>query len=340
VLLSYFRFPISYFHPVTSPFSDAGNAVFPPPGARIEVARPHDEAALRVALRQAHDAAEGAGTPVTVAGAFTGLAGAAVPRESGVLIDLTAFDALPDRPGFRRAAPFLLLSESDPRLGLVAPGVTLAALKAALERLDLWYPPHPGELRATLGGNVAANASGSRAFSFGATREYVESLRVVLADGDVLDLRRGREKVSGGRFSVRTESGRGIKGRVPGYALPVIKNAAGLFAFPEMDLIDLFIGSEGILGAFSEIGLRFLPRRTFRLDTLLFRSEAEALACADALRPLRADRRRYPDPAGDGVVSLEFFDGASLQLARDAGVAVPALDASPGAALGVETFAD
>jgi D-lactate dehydrogenase (cytochrome) len=287
-------------------------------------------------LGRAHDAA----TPVTVAAGLTGLAGAAVPGDSGLLVDMTAFDTLPDRSGFRRAAPFLLISDEDPFFGLVAPGVPLAALKVALEGLNLWYPPHPGELRATLGGNVAANASGPRTFSFGATREYVESLRVILADGDVLDLRRGCERVSAGHFSVATECGRVIEGRVPVYKLPAIKNAAGLFAAPEMDLLDLFIGSEGILGTFSEIGLRFLPRRAFRLETLVFGTEAEALACADALRPLRVDRKRYPDPAGDGIVSLEFFDGASLRLARAAGVPASALDSSAGAALGVETFAD
>ncbi len=315
-----------------SPFSDAGNAVFPPLGARVEVVRPGSEPGLREVLRRAH----ADGIPITAAGALTGLAGAAVPCESGLLIDMTAFHTLPDRPGYRRAAPFLLLSEADPCSGLVAPGVSLATLNAALEAEDLWYPPHPGELRATLGGNVAANASGPRTFSFGATRDYVESLRVILPDGDALDLRRGRERVSGGAFSARTEGGRLLEGRVPGYGLPPVKNAAGLFAAPGMDLVDLFVGSEGILGVFSGIGLRFLPRRAFRLDTLLFASEAEALACAEALRALRADRRRYPDPAGDGVVSLEFFDGASLLLARAAGVSIP----SAGAALGVETFSD
>ncbi len=315
-----------------SRFSDAGNAVFPPPDARLEVVSARSEAELRETLREAH----ATDTPVTVAGARTGLAGAAVPRESGVVIDVAGFDTLPDRPGFHRVAPFLLLSEADPYFGLVAPGVTLATLNAVLETENLWYPPHPGEVRATLGGNVAANASGPRTFSFGATREYVESLRVILADGDALDLRRGRERAAGGRFAVCSEGGRRIEGSVPGYSLPSIKNAAGLFAAPDMDLVDLFVGSEGILGVFSEIGLRFLPRRAFRLDTLLFESEAQALACADALRSLRADRRRYPDPAGDGVVSLEFFDGASLRLAREAGIAVPAA----GAALGVETFAD
>lgn len=136
------------------PLSDAGNAVFPPPGARIETVRPRDEAALREVLRAAH----ARDTAVTFVAALTGLAGSAVPRESGLRVDMTALQSLPDRAGFRRITPFLLLSETDPQHGIVAPGVSLQTLNAALETCALWYPPHPGELRASIGGNVATNA--------------------------------------------------------------------------------------------------------------------------------------------------------------------------------------
>lgn len=313
------------------PFSDAGNAVFPPEGARIDVVRPADEEGLRAALRAAHQAS----IPVTLSAALTGLAGGSVPRESGLRLDLTGLSFLPDRAGYRRITPFLLLSERDPCRGLVAPGVALRELNRALDALDLWYPPHPGEDRSTLGGNVATNASGPRTFSHGSTRDYVTSLRVVLADGDVIALERGRVRTAGRRFAVRTETGRLIEGEVPGYAAPAVKNAAGLHAASDMDLVDLFVGSEGILGAVAEVGLRFLPRRALRAELFLFADAAEALEFVDALRPLKA----VPGSgaAAAGVVSLEWFDAGALALAREAGH-----DVVPEAVAAVETefFAD
>jgi D-lactate dehydrogenase (cytochrome) len=320
----------------STPFSDAGNAIFPPADARLDTVRPRDEAALRESLR----AANAAGTPVTFAAALTGLTGSAVPLESGLRVDMTALESLPDRAGFRRVAPFLLLSETDPHRGVVAPGISLQVLNEALRGLELWYPPHPGELRATIGGNVATNASGPRTFAFGATREYVESLRVVLADGDVLELRRGRERVVEGRFSVRAESGREWRGSVPDYVLPAIKNAAGLFTAPGMDLIDLFVGSEGILGAVSEIGLRFLPHRAIRPEIFFFASTAQALEFADGLRPLKADAGLYPEREGDGILALEFFDAGSLALVPRSGPGTSAIPVAARAAIEVETFAD
>jgi D-lactate dehydrogenase (cytochrome) len=317
-------------------FSDAGNAVFPAPGSDITTFHPESEAELAELLRLA---AQG-NIPVTLAGALTGLTGAAVPTGSGWRLDFSRFLTIPDHPGYRRVAPFLLVDETDPQLGLVAPGVSLRALNEALHDLDLWYPPHPGETRALIGGNVATNASGSRTFAFGATREYVRSLRVVLAGGDVLDLHRGHDRVTRGAFSVTTGGGWSVAGRVPGYAMPGVKNASGLFAAPEMDLIDLFIGSEGILGAFSSIGLRFLPRRPIRGEFFLFPSDESALDFTDRLRPLKADAARYPrpDPEGAfGVIALEYFDENSLRLARSAGHPVPD---SARAAIEVETFGE
>jgi len=321
--------------PETMDYGDAGNGFFPAPGSDITTYYPESELELRELLRLA---ASG-NIAVTVSAARTGLTGAAVPPDSGWRLDLTRFVEIPDREGYHRVTPFLLVSDRDPHQGLVAPGIPLADLNAALADLGLWYPPHPGETRALIGGNVATNASGPRTFAFGATRSYVESLRVVLSTGDTLDLRRGREQVTGGRFSVETEGGWRLEGEVPDYRMPEVKNASGLFARPDMDLIDLFIGSEGILGVISEIGLRFLPRRDLRSEIFFFASDDAALDYSEALRPLKSDANRYPLPRDDGsfgIVSLEYFDANSLTLARESGHAVPAMAR---AAIEVETFA-
>lgn len=319
-------------------YTDAGNAVFPDTTAQFTTVRPIEEEGVCTALRAAHSA----GTPVTGVAALTGLTGSAVPLESGVRIDLTGLDTVPDCVGWRRVSPFLLISESDPMQGLVAAGISLQTLNESLLAHDLWYPPHPGEVRATIGGNVSTNASGPRTYAFGDTRAYVESLRVALADGDVLVLQRGRDFAAGRAFRLQTESGRLFEGRLPDYSLPQVKNAAGLMATPGMDLIDLFIGSEGILGLFTEIGLRFLPRRAIRSEIFFFGSTSEAFAFAEALRPLKADHGGYPQhrESGDGILALEYFDYGSLALAREAEAFRDAVPVSAGAAIEVEIFAD
>lgn len=321
-----------------SSFSDAGNAVFPEAGARIETIRPRDEASLRAGLREAH----ARGLPVTCVGALTGLTGSAVPRSSGLRVDLTGLDTIPERNGWRRETPFLLRALSDPLRALVAPGVSLAALQAALAERDLWYPPPPGEVRATIGGNVATNASGPRTFALGATRRHVDSLRILLADGDSLTLRRGETFARGRAFVLTTDTGRLLQGTLPGYTQPSVKHAAGLYVESGMDLIDLFIGSEGILGVFTEIGLRLLPRRPIRTDIHFFDDAATAFACADALRPLKAqsDATSTAAATGVGILALEFFDEGALDLVRDDARFAGKVPAGAGAAIEVETFAD
>jgi len=312
--------PPSSFFPES--FSDAGNAVFPSPESVIKTSRPRNEIELVNVLRDASRER----ILVTIVGALTGLTGSGVPLESGLRIDMTGLDSLPDHPGYRRIKPFLLISESNPLRGLVAPGVSLQSLNDALKPLELWYPPHPGETRALIGGNVATNASGPRSFAFGSTRAYIESLRVILMDGTILNLHRGRDVAAGKNFSLRAESGIIYSGALPDYLLPRVKNAAGLFAEPDMDLIDLFIGSEGILGCFSEIGLRFLPRREIHSQLFFLPSTEAALDLVDELRTRKAEATRYavdPHTSGLGILSLEFFDRNSLALAKRAGHPVP-----------------
>ena len=67
----------------------------------------------------------------------------------------------------------------------------LSDLQRAVEAEGLMYPPDPTERSCFLGGNVATNASGARTFKYGPTRNYVERLKIALANGEVIDLRRG-----------------------------------------------------------------------------------------------------------------------------------------------------
>src|ERR671935_240562 len=96
------------------------------------------------------------------------------------------------RPPFPRPSA----AAADKARRLLEPGLILADLHAAVEAEGLFYPPDPNSLKVcALGGNIAENAAGPRAFKYGVTREYVLGLEVVLPSGT--RLRTGRRTVKG-----------------------------------------------------------------------------------------------------------------------------------------------
>jgi len=172
------------------------------------VVRPADadevSAVVRVALEL--------GVPLTARGSGTGLSGACVPVEGGVVVSFERMDAILD------------IDERN-HVAVVQPGVRLETLDEALAPLGLVYPVFPGELSASLGGNVATNAGGMRAVRHGVTRHHVLGLQAVLGTGEVIR--------TGGRF---------------------VKATAGY------DLTQLVVGSEGTLALVCEATLRLQPR--------------------------------------------------------------------------------
>ncbi|MCO5333554.1 MAG: FAD-binding oxidoreductase [Pyrinomonadaceae bacterium] len=200
---------------------------------------PASEDEIRRYLREANDNA----VPVTVSGARTGTVGGAIPF-GGAVLSIERLNRIVD-------------INADTLRAVVRSGVILADLQKAVEAKGLFYPPDPTEWSCQIGGTIATNASGARSFKYGATREFVERIRIVLADGDVLDLRRGEIVGSGESLTVHTESGRSIEFALPTYEPPnVRKNVSGLFNSRPFDAIDLFIGSEGMLGVIVEAELR------------------------------------------------------------------------------------
>lgn len=258
------------------------------------------------------------GLPVTTQGSRTGITGGSIP-EGGHVLNLSRMKAI---TGLRR----------DPEAGrflvTVQPGVLLADLGKALAEFGLdtggwsaesqqawaelrsgkpyFFPPDPTETTASLGGMIACNASGARSLRYGPPRQYVEALRLVLADGSVLALRRGRQRASGRAFSVETEGGRVIEGALPWYNMPKVKNAAGYFAADDMDLVDLFVGSEGTLAVVTEAELALVPAPAVTWGlTAFFGAEEQAL---------RFVRRVREAPAKVPPAAIEFFDHRALAL--------------------------
>ena len=123
--------------------------------------------------------------PVTARGSGTGLAGACVPREGGILV------------AFREMSAILEIDVEN-QVAVVQPGVSLRELDEATARHGLVYPVFPGESSASLGGSVATNAGGMRAVKYGVTRHQVLGLEAVLGTGEVIR--------TGGKF-VKATSG-------------------------------------------------------------------------------------------------------------------------------------
>ena len=148
--------------------------------------------------------------PVTPWGAGTSVEGNALPTRGGIVLDTTRMDAV------------LAIHPADLQ-AVVQPGVLRPGLNERLRDHGLFFPPDPG-VPSTIGGMVGNNSSGTKSVKYGATKDYVLGLEVVLADGTV----------------VRTGS-------------RAVKSASGY------DLTALFVGSEGTLGIVTEVTLRLAP---------------------------------------------------------------------------------
>jgi D-lactate dehydrogenase (cytochrome) len=202
----------------------------------------------------------------------------------------------------------------------VEPGVTVAAMQERLVETSAWFPPAPTFTGACAGGIVATNAAGAATFKYGSTRDWVEALTVVLADGTVLELNRGGERAREGRFELDTRSGR-VSVPVPTYRMPpVAKRSAGYHAAANMDLIDLFIGSEGTLGVITRITFRTVsPAPNIVLAWIPCAAEAQGLALVAALR--QASMRTWQTGAQDQIdaCAIEHMDRRSLEIVREDG---------------------
>lgn len=150
---------------------------------------------------------------VTPRAGGTGRTGGAVPVEGGIVL---AFEGM---------SRILEIHEED-LVAVVEPGVILGQLHAAVEAQGLFYGPDPNSLAScALGGNLAENAGGPRAFKYGVTRDWTLGLDVVTADGQKLAL--GKRTVKG----------------VTGY-----------------DLAALMVGSEGTLAVITQATLKLIPK--------------------------------------------------------------------------------
>jgi FAD/FMN-containing dehydrogenase len=238
--------------------ADASGLVLVPDG----VARPTSAEEVAALLAESSSSR----TAVTAAGAQTSTTAASI-SDRGTLLSLRAMQRIIDIDPVARTAR-------------VEPGVLVGDLKRACAAHDLLFSPDPtSEEECTVGGAVACNASGARSLRYGATRPHVRALRVALADGSIVDLRRTA-----------------LEKNTVGYALA-------------HDPVDWFVGSEGTLGVVveAELALLPLPERVIGL-AIPFATEPDSLQFVVAARESAAVHPRC----------LEFFDELALAMARAA----------------------
>ena len=156
-------------------------------GAAIAEAYTHDEALTATPQRPAAvvfpettdevaailGIANEQGIPVTARGSGTGMSGACLPVEGGIVVSFERMNRV-------------LEIDTENFIAVVQPGVTLAELDEVTSKRGLVYPVYPGEYSASLGGNVATNAGGMRAVKYGVTRHHVIGLEAVLPTGEVI----------------------------------------------------------------------------------------------------------------------------------------------------------
>ena len=201
-------------------------------------------------------------------------------------------------------------------------GATLQSLQDALARSGRWLPPVPTYLGAFAGGAVATCAAGAATFKYGTVREWVEGLTIVLAGGDVLTIARGECAASEeGIFEIETSTGVRVV-RIPGIRMPdVPKHSAGYFLKPGMDLVDLFIGSEGTLGVVAQVIFKTASKPGAVCRALVpAPAEAVAIALTGELRRASRETWRARDPRGIDIAAIEHLDARSIALIREDGI--------------------
>lgn len=220
--------------------------------------------------------------------------------------------------GLSRLADLLEIGRDTVR---VQAGLPLSVLQERLAGDGRYYPPVPSYDGATVGGTIATNAAGPATFKYGSTRAWVQALTVVLASGEVLDLERGQCLAHpDGYFEIEGASGV-LRVPLPTYRMPgVPKSSAGYYAAPGMDLLDLFIGSEGTLGVVTEATLRVVaPAPALCLALIPCTGEAQALEITQKLRALSRETHRTHNVHGLDVRAIEYLDARSLQIVREDG---------------------
>ena len=286
-------------------------------GSASLVLLPKNEGEVAAIMREASSK----GISVTVSAHRTGVVGGAVPSEGWVMslegIDVPIGVGRDDLGFYIQSGPCLSLRKLEDLLSSERFDGLRDLTSSAVEELKgsgrHILPVDPTETNASLGANVACNSSGAKSYRYGPMRDWVRRIRVVLPDGRLLDLTRGEHRARA--YSIVIEDGDSEKILdIPSHRFNRdVKNSAGIYAEEGMDPIDLFIGSEGILGTITLLELRLVPWRRTLSSMAFFPDDCSAIGFVRALRSIDMpiDLIEYIDSNGMRLV-LRSRDEGSL----------------------------
>ena len=187
---------------------ETSDAIRPKPANNVVLVKPASAQEISALLKLANQEK----TPVFVRGGGTGICGGAVPIADGILLSMERLDRVVE-------------VDRENLMVVAEAGVPFGNMLKAVEGTGLFFPPHPGDEGAHVGGLVACNAGGTRAVKYGVTRNFVRGLEVVLPTGEIVTM--------GGKL---------------------LKNNQGF------DLMHLLIGSGGALGVITKVIFRLCPK--------------------------------------------------------------------------------
>ncbi len=263
---------------------------------------PRNENDIRKTARFTWQLAErGRVIPITARGMGTDQSGAAIG--SGILLVLPAH--------------LNRILELDGKTGLVTvePGINYGKLQQTLHTHGRFLPPFPASMEySTIGGAIANNAGGEKSVKYGSTRNYVKLLRVVLANGEVIDTGRLSKRELAKKLGLTTFEGEIYRALdalleehhevIKNFRLEVTKNSAGYEIFDikrkdgSFDLTPLIVGSQGTLGIVSEAVLETAPHNP---DTTLIAAFFDDMQVAEYV--LQEIRKSSDSPS-----AIEFVD--------------------------------
>ena len=214
--------------------------------------------------------------PVICRGAGTNVVGACVVEHGGIVLN------------FSKMNKILSISKEN-MTAVVEPGVVLGHLQSEAEKLGLFYPPDPSNLAvSTIGGSIAQSSGGAKSFKYGTTKDYVIDLKVVMADGEVL----------------QTGSN-------------TIKNATGY------NLGSLFVGSEGTLGIVVEATLKLIPKpESKKVIMAYFDTIKDAVHAVNSIIDQKISPATIDFMDRNAIQTVEKFYPAGLLTDKDAALVI------------------
>jgi D-lactate dehydrogenase (cytochrome) len=203
-------------------------------------------------------------TPVTIQGGKTGVVGSAVPLR-GHIMNLSHMN---------KVKSFFIAAEGEAFLK-VEPGITLIELQKAVDRLEtpkaFFWPPDPSESTATVGGIASTDARGICFHLYGKSASYIAGIRIMNAEGSIRDLKRGQDAI-------------------------VINGES-------KDLLDVYLGGEGMYGVITELTLRLIPKPGEIWGICFFFADREdGMSFSDQLKATSFEVQ------GANIAAIEYLD--------------------------------